>query len=94
MQENNLFEKKYIKAQKRVKKIKGFYNHLMVMFVLIPFLILINLKLTPDFHWFWWAIFGNLVGLFFHWLGVFGFNKLGFGKEWEERKIQEYMNNQ
>ena len=94
MEENYLFEKKYIKAQNRVKKIKGFYNHLMVMIVLIPFLIFINLKLTPDFHWFWWAILGNLVGLFFHWLGVFGFNKLGFGKDWEERKIQEYMNNQ
>ena len=31
------------------------------------------------------------IGLFFHWFGVFGTKFLGFGKDWEERKIKELM---
>jgi len=34
---------------------------------------------------FFWGI-----GLFFHWFGVFGRNFL-FTKQWEERKIKEFM---
>ena len=84
-------EQKYLEAQKKVKEIKGFYAHLMVMIAVLPFLVFINLKLTPGYHWFWWAIFGNLFGIFFHWLGVFGYDKLGLGKDWEKRKIKELM---
>ena len=36
--------------------------------------------------WLFWGI-----GLVFHWLGVFGFQSLGLGKDWEERKIKEMM---
>ncbi len=36
--------------------------------------------------WIFWGI-----GLFFHWLGVFGFQSLGLGKDWEEKKIKELM---
>lgn len=84
-------EQAYIKAQKRVKEIKGFYSHLVVMIVILPFLVFINLEFTPQYQWFWWAVFGNLIGLFFHWLGVFGFRQFGLGKDWEERKIKELM---
>ena len=31
------------------------------------------------------------IGLFFHWLGVFGFSSLGLGKNWEDRKIKQLM---
>ncbi|MDC0087344.1 2TM domain-containing protein, partial [Polaribacter sp.] len=31
------------------------------------------------------------IGLFTHWLQVFGFRKIGFGKNWEENKIKEIM---
>ena len=58
-------ELQYLNAQKKVKEIKGFYSHVTVMFFLLPFLVFINLKLTPGYHWFWWAIFGNILGLFF-----------------------------
>ena len=58
-------ELQYLNAQKKVKEIKGFYSHVTVMFFLLPFLVFINLKLTPGYHWFWWAIFGNVLGLFF-----------------------------
>ena len=84
-------ELQYLNAQKKVKEIKGFYSHLTVTFFLLPFLVFINLKLSPGYHWFWWAIFGNVLGLFFHWLKVLGLPSIGFGKDWERKKIEEYM---
>lgn len=92
MERNYLQQESYYKAKEKVKEIKGFYAHLIVMVLVLPFLVFINLEFTPHYHWFWWAVIGNVIGLFFHWLGVFGFSKLGFGKDWEERKIREYMN--
>jgi len=92
--ENNNFlqEQAYIKAKKRVKDIKGFYSHLAVYCFVIPFIIFINLKFSPQFHWFWFSTLGWGLGLFFHWVKVFGLNALGLGKNWEERKIKEFMN--
>jgi len=84
-------ELKYLNAQKKVKEIKGFYSHLTVMFFLLPFLVFINLKFTPGYQWFWWAIFGNLWGLFFHWLKVLGLSSIGFGKTSKQKKIKQYM---
>jgi len=86
-------ELQYLNAQKKVKEIKGFYSHVTVMFFLLPFLVFINLKLSPGYHWFWWAILGNVLGLFFHWLKVLGLSSIGFGKDWERKKIEEYMRN-
>ncbi len=91
MESNYSQEDFYIKAKKRVEEIKGFYTHIVVMVFLLPFLVFINLEFSPQYHWFWWAIIGNLLGVFFHWLGVFGFKNF-LGRDWEERKIKEYMN--
>ena len=85
-------EQKYLKAKTQVNKIKGFYANLMMYCIVIPFLIYINLTYVPQFHWFWFSVLGWGMGLFFHWLGVFGFQKLGLGKDWEEKKIKEFMN--
>ena len=92
MESNYTKEQKYIKAKKRVEEIKGFYAHLIITVFIIPFLIFINLEFSPQYHWFWWAVFGMLFGLFFHWFGVFGYKNIGLGKDWEERKIKEIMN--
>ncbi|MFY0631290.1 MAG: 2TM domain-containing protein [Flavobacteriaceae bacterium] len=86
-------EQLYLKAQKKVKEIKGFYAHLFVMIIIIPVIIYVNLEFTPEYHWFWYAVIGNLVGFLFHWFGVFGFDKFGLGKNWEEKKIRELMEN-
>ncbi|MFD2567995.1 2TM domain-containing protein [Pseudotenacibaculum haliotis] len=83
-------EQKLIRAQKRVKDIKGFYTHLFITILIIPFLVFINLKFVPQFHWFWYAAIGMSLGVFFHWLGVFGFKNV-LGKDWEEKKIKEIM---
>lgn len=85
-------QQRYQRAQKRVNDIKGFYIHLLVYCLVIPIIITVNLIFTPRFNWFWFSTLGWGFGLFFHWLGVFGFQLLGFGKDWEERKIKELMN--
>ncbi|MFY0604112.1 MAG: 2TM domain-containing protein [Flavobacteriaceae bacterium] len=91
MEKNYSKEQLYIKAQKKVQDIKGFYTHLIVMIIIIPLIVYINFEFTPEYHWFWYAVIGNLIGLLFHWFGVFGFDKLGLGKNWETRKIKEIM---
>lgn len=90
MEENLTEEYRYLKAQKRVEKIKGFYIHTIVTFLLAPVLVFINLKFSPQYHWFWFAVGGVFVGLFFHWLGVYGSN-IFFGSNWEKKKIKEFM---
>ncbi len=85
-------EDAYIRAQKKVKKIVGFYWHLASYVIVNLFLIFIIGKNTANF-WsfatFSTAIFWG-IGLFFHFLGVFG-PDFFFGKNWEQRKIKEYM---
>ena len=85
-------EQRYYKAHKRVKDIKGFYIHLTIYCLVIPVIIFVNLKYVPHFHWFWFSTLGWGMGLFFHWLGIFGFKLLGLGKDWEDKKIKEFMN--
>jgi hypothetical protein len=92
MESNYKKEQLFLRAKKQVEKIKGFYVHLTVYCLVIPTIIFINLKFVPQFHWFWFSLIGWGFGLFFHWLNVFGFNLLGFGKNWEDRKINEFMN--
>lgn len=92
MDNNYTEEQRYLKAKKRVKDIKEFYVHLSIYLCVVPFIIGVNLIYVPNFHWFWFSVLGWGMGIFFHWLGVFGFTKLGLGKDWEERKIREYMN--
>ncbi len=85
----------YERALKRVKKIKGFYTHLLVYVVINLMIVIINIqslktgesyfKLENFFTAFFWGI-----GLLSHFLSVFG-PDLFLGKNWEERKIKELM---
>ena len=84
-------EQEFIKAKKKVKEIKGFYTHLVVMVFSLPIIISVNLMFVPGFHFFWLAAIGMLFSVVIHWFQVFGFSKLGLGKDWEERKIKEMM---
>lgn len=87
-------EQQYLKAKKRVEDIKGFYVHFTVFALCMPVIIITNLMFVPGFYYFWFALFGWGIGIFFHWLGVFGFTSIGLGKDWEQRKIKELMNDQ
>lgn len=92
---NNQEEIKYQEALKRVKKIKGFYTHLIVYVVVNIFIVVLNIKnLEPNESYFQFKNFLTLtfwgLGLISHGLSVFLPEKI-FTKEWEERKIQEFL---
>ena len=84
-------EEAYLRAKKRVESIIGFYWHLASYIVVNVFLILLigfNAGFSgfgPYATAFFWGI-----GLFFHFIGVFGFNFF-LGKNWEQRKLEEFM---
>ena len=77
----------YARAKKRVEQLKGFYGNLTSYCIVIPTLALINYNTFWGFQWFWFPMLGWGLGLSFHAFGVFG-----YGKSWEERKIQEILN--
>lgn len=86
----NLDEERYIKAQKRVEEIKGFYGNLVSYVVVILGLMAINLMTSPNYLWFFWPMFGWGIGVAIHGFKVF--NCFPFlGKDWEEKKIKELM---
>lgn len=90
MYQDNLENSKYVKAVERVEKLKEFYQSLASYCLVIPFLIFINLRFSPQFYWFWFPAFGWGIGLFFHFLEVNNYN-IFLGRNWEERKIREIM---
>jgi len=80
----------YVNARKRVEKLKEFYGSLIAYVIVIPFLIFINMNTFRGVHWFWFPLLGWGMGLAFQAYEVFGKDKY-FGKSWEDRKMQEYM---
>ncbi|WP_298764498.1 2TM domain-containing protein [uncultured Polaribacter sp.] len=101
MEQDIIKGQSYIRAKKRVKEMKAFYIHLTVYVLVNLFLsgiIIFGLIKSGDSFteaitnfgtystWLFWGI-----GIFFHWMGVFGFKSIGLGKDWEEKKIREMM---
>ncbi|WP_298534587.1 2TM domain-containing protein [uncultured Algibacter sp.] len=89
-------EQSYIRAKKRVKKLKIFYFHL-IGYIVSVVLLCYNLWIVAGpykdfFIWFniiimiAWGII-----MVFHALHVFK-GKSFFTKNWEEKKVREYMN--
>jgi len=79
----------YERAVKRVKELKAFYGNLISYCIVIPFLVIINLITSPKEIWFYWPMLGWGIGILAH-----GMNTFAIGKNWEERKINEILNNQ
>lgn len=90
----------YHKARKRVDQLKGFYWHFF-WYLAVNIFITVS-KISSDLSegktfsdaffefptfsvWTFWGI-----GIAFHAIGVFGRN-IVFGKNWEDKKVQEYM---
>lgn len=80
----------YEDARKRVKELKGFYSNLVTYVIVNIFLAAVNIITSPGHYWFIWVVIGWGIGLAFQAFSVFGKNIL-FGRQWEERKIKEYM---
>lgn len=93
MKTETIESNKYLRAVERVHDIKEFYGSLISYCIVIPFLIFINLRYMPHFQWFWFPMFGWGIGLVFHGFKAFSYNPF-LGKDWEERKIKEYMDNE
>lgn len=88
----------YDNALKRVRKIKGFYTHLIVYIVINIMIIVLNTQnLKPDESYFQWKNFATAIfwgiGLAAHGLSVF-LPPVFLGRDWEERKIKELMEKQ
>ncbi|MEP2057957.1 2TM domain-containing protein [Maribacter litoralis] len=100
--ELNEFEQsdKLIRAQKKVKELKGFYIHLLVYVLVNLFLMTITITaIMSAGESFTEALFniGTFstpffwgIGLAFHAAKVFGFNPF-FSKDWEQRQISKYV---
>lgn len=88
-------------AYRKVRRIKGFYSHLKVYLIVNAIIIISSLDRefigshfndSGIFEWhtystaFYWGI-----ALVMHAVSVFG-RDVFFSDDWEERKIQEYMN--
>ena len=100
METNFTQEQNYLRAKKKVKAIKGFYSHLLIFILVNIFIsaVIIFGLMESDYTfaqalsnfgvystWLFWGI-----GIFFHWMGVFGFKSV-LSQNWEERKIKEIM---
>jgi len=101
METNYKKEENYLRAKKRVKKLKGFYIHFGVFIVMNSF-ISVNIIISniyengETFNEAFWNFDTFAVWIF--WgigLAIHGFNVLGlpflFGKDWEERKIKKFL---
>ena len=94
--ENYNPDDRYNLAQKRVKRIKGFYSHALV-YILVNLFIIASSYNKSSFDsgdFLRWETFSTAflwgIGLTAHGLSVFGRN-IFFGQNWEEKKIQELM---
>lgn len=95
MKKDAITELQYVEAIARVKKIKGFYIHLIVYLVVNIMIVVVNFqdlkvgesyfKIENFFTAFFWGI-----GLTSHAFSTFLPNWI-FGKNWEEKKIKELM---
>ena len=89
--ESNTNDNKYLKAKERVDQMRKFYNNLTSYFLVISGLAALNYYINEwSYMWFLWAAFGWGIGLAFHAIRTFSLNPF-FGKNWEERKIKEFM---
>jgi hypothetical protein len=89
-------EIKYKEAVEKVKKIKGFYSHLITYLVVCSIIIVLKIKKVDPGENIWHAFYVPFfwgIGLFFHALRVFDVFPF-LGKKWEEKKIQELMDNE
>ncbi|WP_430613055.1 2TM domain-containing protein [Flavobacterium sp. JP2137] len=89
----NISEKEellFIKAKKKVEKIKKFYSHLTSYLAVNAFLMIVNLYTEPAFLWFLFPLFGWGIGILSHGMRVYNY-KLFLGSNWEDKKLQQIL---
>jgi hypothetical protein len=78
----------YEQAKKRVEEKMDFFSHLAVYIIVNVVLIVINLTQSPGYLWFYWALLGWGIGLFFHGMATFVW---GEGSSLRQRMIRKEM---
>lgn len=86
----NSEEKKYDRAKKKVEKMKNFYANLVSYIGVNTFLIFLNYYTGWAHKWFVYPLIGWGVGLLFHYFEAFEYYPF-LGRNWEEKKIKELM---
>jgi hypothetical protein len=93
-QSDNSGDVRYDMAYRRVKRIKGFYIHFLVYILVNAFILARKFYRHGEVDFWDWDTFSTPIfwgiGLIAHASSVFG-KDLFFGNNWEERKIQEFM---
>ncbi len=83
-------EDRYLKAQKKVEDLKGFYGNLTSYIVVNTGLLILNLITSPNHLWFFYPLLGWGIGVAIHGMSVFNYMPF-LNRDWEEKKIQELM---
>lgn len=92
METNETYRKeKLIRAKERVAELKKFYSGIISYVLVIAMLSAINYYVDNwEYPWFLWPALGWGIGIVFQAAKLFGRNPF-LSKNWEERKIKEYM---
>lgn len=77
-------------ALSKVRKLRGFYIHLVQYTLVITALAVINLVNNPQKLWFIWPAFGWGIGILVHSAAVFSFIRF-FGAEWERKQVEKQL---
>jgi hypothetical protein len=91
-------DEKYMKAKKKVKSLRRFYIHLFIFLIIniTLFFKLIMLEKDESLDTFVWLVLNVMItwsiGLIIHAWCVFE-GKILFSKDYEDKKIQEFMQN-
>ena len=88
-QETYISDLKYERAKEHVEKLKGFYIHFAIYLLMVPVFIFLNFRST-SFPWAIFPIVGWGFGVTGHAMETYNYNPL-LGKNWEERKMKEFM---
>jgi len=83
-------EREEAEAFRHVRKLRGFYIHLMQYALVIPFLWVINVSTYPHYLWAIWPTLGWGLGLVLNAIRVF--RPAGFlGPQWERREVEKHL---
>lgn len=77
-------------AQQRVKKKKGFFQHLTSYVVVGAFFFALNVATSFGDWWFYFPLLGWGIGLVIHYFSIFGIPGIAkYDEEWEQQAIEQ-----
>lgn len=83
----------YLRAKEKVAKLRSFYRHATIYGIFCIVFIWLNIQGGSNFPWAIFPIIGWGFGVLGHASETFEFNFF-FGRDWEDRKIKEMMDNE